>query len=443
MFPLESAVNRNAYVLLNYGPQVGVYPAMYSTPKDELLACRSTAWLGNFLNCSPVYDIKGPDSVKLLNHVCVNRDFSKLKIGGSRHALLCNDKGQLLADGLLIRTGDDSFRTYWLASPLAYYVETLGMDVEGRWVFDEYFYQIDGPKSLEIMEKAAQTDLHDMKFAARRNIKIAGTDATIVRLGMSGALAYEFHGNVQDRDVAYNAVLQAGQEYGIKELGFTQYCRNHTQGGYPNQWIHFWYPLLSSGETLAKYHRGCEYIFIGHRAYPFFGSASDDPQNAFVTPFDLDWDYLINYDHEFIGKSALQELAKNPPRKCVTLEWNAEDVGKVYASQFMGRDVNPADNIATVGDGGEAPFIISKVLSDGEMVGVTAGRTQDYYHQKMISLAFIRRDIAVEGKELIVLWGTPGTHQMEIRATVAPFPYYNEEYRNETFDVENIPHPSF
>jgi aminomethyltransferase (EC 2.1.2.10) len=61
----------------------------------------------------------------------------------------------------------------------------------------------------------------------------------------------------------------------------------------------------------------------------------------------------------------------------------------------------------------------------------------------MISLAFVEKDYAIEGKELIVIWGTAETSQLEIRATVAPFPYYNEEYRNETFDVEKIPHPVF
>jgi len=441
-FAPDSPVNRDALALVNCGP-IGYAPAQFSTPKEELLACRETAWLGSFLNCSPVYDIQGPDAVRLLNKVCVNKDFAQLKIGGSRHALLCNEKGQLLADGVLIRKGEDSFRTYWLAPPMAYYVDSLGMDVKGSWVLDEYFFQIDGPKSLQIMERAAQTDLHDMKFAGKRNIKIAGTDATIIRLGMSGALAYEIHGSAKDAGAAYAAVVEAGKEYGLKQLGYFQYCRNHTQGGYPNQWIHFWYPVLSSGEKMAAYQRSCPYVFEAFKTYPFHGSAADDEQNAFVTPFDLDWDYLINYDHDFIGKEALLKLKANQPRKCVTLEWNAEDVGKVFATQFMGTGVEPADPISSVGDGGEAPFFMSKVLLDGKMVGVATGRTQDFYHQKELSLAFIEYDLAVEGKELTVLWGTPNTHQMEIRATVAAYPYYNEEYRNETFDVEKIPHPKF
>ncbi|MDI3537607.1 MAG: hypothetical protein PWP16_911 [Eubacteriaceae bacterium] len=443
MFTIDSAVNKECPVLVNRGEGLGLYPYVFTSSKDEMLACRESAWLGCFLNCSPVYDITGPDAVKLLNYTCVNRDFGKLKIGGSRHALMCNEKGQLLADGLIIRTGDESFRTYWLAPILSFYTDTLGMNVSGAWVQDEYFYQIDGPKSLQIMEKASQTDLHDMKFAGRKNIEIAGTEVTIVRLGMSGALAYEIHGSTDHADVVYDAVVAAGSAFGLKRQGISNYCRSHTQGGYPNQWIHFWYPWLSSGQPLSDYIKACPYINPKFKEYPFLGSAGDDTENAFVTPFDVDWDYLINYDHDFIGKATLQKIAEAPAKKCVTLEWNAEDVGKVFATQFIGTKVRPADDITRVGDGGDAPYVISKVLINDKMIGMTSGRTHDYYHQKMISLAFIDKDYAIEGKELTVVWGTPGTTQVEIRATVAQFPYYNEEYRNETFDVEKIPHPIF
>ena len=182
---------------------------------------------------------------------------------------------------------------------------------------------------------------------------------------------------------------------------------------------------------------------FGGRSYQSLGSASDDQENAFVTPFDVDWDYLINYDHDFIGKEALSRLKENPPRKVVTLEWNAEDVGKVFASQFEGEDVKPADEITTPGDGGEAPFVMSKVVSAGKQIGVATGRIRDYYHKKMLSLAYLDRDFADLGNEVTVIWGTDPEAQMEIRATVAQYPYYNEEYRNETFDVEKIPHPVF
>lgn len=442
MFSLNSPINQDVKVLTRIGN--GFLPNVVTSPKEELLACRETAWLGSFLNISPVYDVTGPDAAKLLNSVCVNRDFNLLKIGGSRHALMCNEKGQLIADGLIIRNDEQTFRTYWLAPVLAFYVDTADMDVKGQWVRDEYFFQIDGPKSLEILEKATQTNLHGMKFAQKQAVKIEGTDMTVVRLGMSGGLAYEVHGDMENAELAFEAILKAGEEFGIKRLGYTNYCRNHTQGGYPNQWIHFWYPWYSGSEEMKRYLLDNPNLSDDFKSsYPFLGSAADDVENAFVTPYDLKWDYLINFEHDFIGKEALQEIAKNPTKTCVTLEWNATDLGEVFASQFSGKDVDPIDEITSVGDGGDQPFVMSKVLIGGKMIGMTSGRTHDYYHQRMISLAFIEKEYAMEGKELKVLWGTNGAHQMEIRATVAQFPYYNEEYRNETFDVEKIPHPIF
>jgi hypothetical protein len=41
------------------------------------------------------------------------------------------------------------------------------------------------------------------------------------------------------------------------------------------------------------------------------------------------------------------------------------------------------------------------------------------------------------------MWGTDPETAQPIRAKIARFPYYNEEYRNETFDTEKILHPVF
>ena len=211
-------------------------PSAFTGPRAEFLACRETAWLGVTLNSSPVFDIFGPDAVKFLNSVCVNRNFGVFPDGTSKHVLICNDEGKMLADGVMIKTEDDHFRTYWLAPVIHYYVMASGMDVQGEYVNDEYFFQIDGPKSLEILEKACQCDLHDIKFARNKKVKINGTDMLVHRLGMSGALAYEVHGKAKDAEVAYTRIREVLEEFGGKLQGFMNYpIINHTVGGYPNR----------------------------------------------------------------------------------------------------------------------------------------------------------------------------------------------------------------
>ena len=439
-FNIDSAFLEGAHTIETFGSG-NYYPFDYTGAKDELLACREGAWLGSHLNVTPTYDLYGKDVIKFLNHYCVNSDFAKTTNNKGRHVLICNEKGQLLADGVLIRIGENRFRTFWLAPVIAVFQATCGMDVQGNVVNDEYFFQIDGPRSLEILEKACQCDLHDLKFAMHRVVKIEGMDMRVLRLGMSGALAYEVHGPEADANKVFDIIRETGREFGLKPLGNRQYCVNHTQAGYPNQFVHFTYPYATGGPALAAATQ-MQSEMVGP------GSCREDKENYYVTPYDVGWGYLVNFNRDFVGKEALQKLAANPPQTPVTLEWDPDDVADVYASQYRGTDVEPYDPIDAPKDFGDpAPgntgFRMDKVLVGGKQVGRASGRINDYYHRRVISLAFINKEFAREGTDVIVLWGTPGNPQKEIRARVARFPYYNEEYRNETFDVEKIPHPVF
>lgn len=237
---IDSEVNKDCPLLARLPIVGGLYPYEYTGTKDELLAARNTAWLGVYLSnaYSPRYEIFGPDAEELLNRVCVNRDFNKLPIGGSRHGLICNDKGQILATGVISKIADHRYRTYFMNPILAYYVATSGLDVQAE-SFHEYFFQIDGPKSLEILEKATGCDLHDLKFARNKVVQINGTDMLVHRLGMSGSLAYEVHGDIANAEMVFGTLKEVGKEYGMRLLGCTNYCQNHSSGGYPNQYIHF------------------------------------------------------------------------------------------------------------------------------------------------------------------------------------------------------------
>jgi glycine cleavage system aminomethyltransferase T len=437
-FERNSPILKGAF---NLTDNRGFLPWEFTGPKDEFMASRKTAWLGIQLNISPVYDVFGPDAIKFLNSVFVNRDFAKLKEGASRHGIICNETGQMLADGVIFKTEEGHYRSYWLAPVLQYYTMTSKLDVQGEYVIDEYFFQIDGPKSLEIMEKACQCDLHDLKFGHNKKVKICDTDMVIHRLGMSGALAYEVHGAAKNADLAYTRIQEVLEEFGGKRQGGRNYCTvNHTPAGYPNQFIHYMYPYFTSEKALAEFIS--KTIGLGPSAV--LGSASDNNENIFLTPYDAGWGYLVNFDHDFIGKAALKKIAENPPRTVVTLEWNPEDVGDVFASQFKGKDVEPYDEIEYPSQTMDASTMgrhrADYVLAGDKKIGITSGKTYGYYEHRMISLAFIDKEYAAEGKDLIVLWGTPGRPQKKIRANVARFPYFNEEYRNETFDVEKIPH---
>ena len=94
-------------------------PWEYTGWRDETMAWKETCYIHGFLNPTLTFRIKGPDALKLFSDTCVN-SFSNFKVGSGKHAIMCNDEGLVMADGVLIRVGEDDFITYWLAPYINY-----------------------------------------------------------------------------------------------------------------------------------------------------------------------------------------------------------------------------------------------------------------------------------------------------------------------------------
>lgn len=436
-----------ATLLYQMAPGMNI-PYEYGGVAHEIQGYRDSAWIGTTLMISPIYDVIGPDAVKFLQSICVN-DFSKLGLNGLRHAVICNDKGQIMTDGVVIRIGEERYRTYWLNPPIDHYLKTSGMNVTGEdMTGKEYFIQISGEKSLEILEDAFQADIHDIKFARHRKERMDGREVEVIRMGMSGNLAYEIHGPMSDYDYVYRKVWASGQKFGARKLGMHAYNEfNHTEAGFPNIHLHYPLPWFESDEGLSKYLYANPMMGSMNINRRLAGSVGDDLQSRFVTPYDVSWGFLVKFNHEFRGREALEKIAKNPPRTVTTLEWNADDVGAVFATRFR-PGATPCDDISKQNDlpltensfHGYCEYRADKVLFDGREIGITSGRIISYPYNSMISLAFISPQYAKEGTEVTVIWGTPGTPQREIRAKVAKYPYNSDFIRNEDRDVSTIPH---
>ncbi len=419
----ESPVVKGAKNIIHETPGfIGASPYEFTNPRHELLGARESAWIGVYLDSMlPRFDIVGPDATKVLNMFFVNRDYGKLKVGGSRHALQCDENGYIMQSGIIGKISDNHFRSYNI---FPFLPEDSGFDVKWEMVPD-FFIQIDGPKSLQILEHAFQKDFHDLKFARNTTFEFKGHEIYLHRIGMSGALAYELHGSPEIGEEVYTTIVEAGEKYDIRRLGSRQYCSNHTPGGYPNPAIHF-------GVTSF----GPQGMNLG-----MTGSANEKFENYLMTPYDVGWGYLVNFDHDFTGKDALSKIAEKPRYMPVTLLWNTDDVGHVVACEISDPEMAANERIMDFNqDNPEFTRMHADWVYNGaEKIGIASGRVIDYYSNHFMSLGFIAPDAAEEGKELEILWGSCGNKQMKIRATIAKFPFYDGEYRNETFDVEKIP----
>jgi glycine cleavage system aminomethyltransferase T len=413
-------------------------PWEYTGWRDEQMSWKETCYLHGNLNPTPTYRIKGPDALKFLSDHCVN-SFASFPIGTGKHAVMCNDEGLNMMDGVVVRVDEDDFITYWMAPYISYALEVqkkdkykaVGENLTGK----VFLFQVAGPRSLEVLETVTGECLHDIQFIHHRVSTIEGRKVRILRVGMAGTLAYEIHGDIEDARPIYSAIFKAGESFGIRRLGRHTYLMNHTEAGFPQAYYHFPYPWDEDkdfGDYLDK-------ISYSIRFRIFRGSMGSDPQLRYRNPLELGWRGLVKFDHEFPGRKALEKMAEKPRRKMVTLVWNVEDIADVYASQFRsGEHYQPMDepNHFMI-EHGERVLYADQVLKDGKLIGISSGREYSYYYREMISLASIDVEYGSIGTEVAVLWGDPGTRQKEIRATVSRFPYLDKD-RNEHVDVSRI-----
>ena len=444
--PLEGDVKTYSMI----GPLL--FPMEFNGWRDETQSWKNGAYLGTALAFSPTFVVRGPDAERFFRDHFVN-DFANLPVGGFRHGIMCDKQGRIMMDGVVLRTAEDEFYTCWLSPYIDYAFSKGSYDAVGENLTGQRFlFQVAGPRSLEILERAAGADLHDIRFGRHRLTTIAGAEVRVFRLGMAGSLAYEVHGSAADGQEVYKAIWEAGRGYGLQKLGQLAYMMNHTEDGFPQAYYHFPYPWYEDPgfAQFLNERPGMGFLVFSPR---LLGSMGDDVQKRYVTPFDTGWENRINWDHEFVGRHALLEMAKAPRRTVVTLEWNADDVADVYASQFRGEAEEPYEPIAdrpndirydpgivdqSTGYPRTFTYHADKVLKDGREIGFSSGRAVSQTYHRMISLGFIEREAAKLGNEVVVVWGSPGARQKEIRAIVARFPYI-DVVRNDKVDVETIP----
>ncbi|MCL2111261.1 MAG: aminomethyl transferase family protein [Clostridiales bacterium] len=422
----------------------GVQPWEYTDWRDECRSWLKTCYIHSNLNPHPTYLFKGPDVMKIISDFCVN-SVKDWPIGKGKHLILCDDAGYVINDGVGVRHAEDMVTGHELTR-LAYEAERGNYDltVENR-SYDEVIYQFCGPKALEIMENCAKEDLHDLKFMYTKRCKILGKDVWIIRMGMAGSLGYEIHCDVEDALTIYNEAIRVGEAYGLRKLGSRAYSMTHWEGGFPQWSLDFPSPW-GDDEDYMKYLK--ENGFPGNepggavwanKFTRYEGSIGPDLKKRLRNPVELGWGGMVQFDHDFVGRKALEKIKANPKRKMVTLVWNKDDIMDVHRSQLeSGEPYKPLDEPLDYCFNGPFMYHADIVLKNGKEIGISTGRMNSYNYREMISLCSLDIEHSEEGTEVIVLWGNPETRQKEIRAAVSRYPFLDTQ-RNQVFDVNQVP----
>ncbi len=254
----------------------------------------------------------GPDAAKLLSDTNINNVY-KWKSGKCKHLVALTPDGLVANHALFFKDDDNTFRTTAGCSvPYIMALQSGKYNVEYT-TKPIFIFQLSGPLSLTILEKATQSDLRDGKFLDFRPVRIPGIDAEleITRIGMSGTLAYEIHGPAEIGPEAYDAIYQAGKPMGMKRMGWKDYTVNHTFGGFAQITVNFEISLYQYPD------------FCASAPFQMHCTGSVDPTDLrarFRTPIECDWAWMAKFDHEFTGREALEAEMANPKRKIVTLK---------------------------------------------------------------------------------------------------------------------------
>ncbi|MCF8227431.1 MAG: glycine cleavage system aminomethyltransferase GcvT [Bacteroidales bacterium] len=168
--------------------------------------------------------IKGPKAFELVQRITSN-DVAKLFDGKVQYSCFPNDKGGIVDDLLVYRMNEE---TYLLV------VNAANIDKDWEWVKKQNINDanirnasdeisqlaIQGPKALEAMQKLTDENIIDMEYYTFKNLEFAGVkDVILSTTGYTGSGGCEVYIANEDADQVYKAVLEAGEEYGIKPIG--------------------------------------------------------------------------------------------------------------------------------------------------------------------------------------------------------------------------------
>lgn len=386
--------------------------------------------------------LRGKDALKLLSDTAVN-SMQGFAVNTAKQYVPTTPYGHVIGDGIIFYLAEEEFVFVGRAPAsnwLRFQAEIGGYDVDlelddrspprpmGKPVERSVWrFQIQGPQAWDVIEKLHGGPLEQLKFFNMSTMNIAGREVRTLRHGMSGAPGLEIWGPYDEQDEIRDAILEAGEEFGIVPCGSRAYPSNTLESG----WIPSPLPAIYTGDKLKPYRE-----WLGADSYEATGSiggsfVSSDIEDYYLNPWELGYGFFVKFDHDFHGREALEALDPEKQRKKVTLAWHPEDMTKVIASLF-----DPDGEHYKFFDLPLANYASSNydsvIDSDGKSIGLSMFSGYSYNEKQALSLATVDPTTPI-GAEVRVVWGeenggtaktTVEPHkQIEVRAIVSPIPY--------------------
>ncbi len=231
--------------------------------------------------------ISGENALELIQKISSN-DASKLVDGKAQYSCMPNDNGGIVDDLLIYRIDAEKYLLVVNASNIEkdwnWIAHHNTMDATMRDMSDEMsLLAIQGPKTAEAMQALTDVDLANMKFYTFEVGTFAGVDKVIISAtGYTGSGGFEIYFRNEDAEQIWDAVMEAGKDFGIKPIG------------------------LAARDTLRL-----------EMGFCLYGNDIDDT----TSPIEAGLGWITKFTKDFINSEELKAEKENgPERKLVAFE---------------------------------------------------------------------------------------------------------------------------
>jgi sarcosine oxidase subunit alpha len=348
-------------------------PEHYGDPLEEVRAVRQAVGLIDVSTLGKIH-LSGPDVPALLERVYTNR-WRQLPVGRVRYGVMVNEEGVVLDDGVTARLDDQLYYMTTTSSGAGAVYEWIEWWLQSGWELDVQLLpatelraamNLTGPRARQVLAKViSDVDLDNDAFPYLhiRQGSVAGAPAVLMRIGFTGELGYEIHTPSGYGLHVWEALMEAGEEFGIRPFGV-------------------------EAQRVLRLEKG--HLIVGQDT------------DALSNPYEANLGWVVKLDKEdFLGKPALRMASQRGAEKRLVGFEMPDGAVPEEANQI----VRP----------GEGPLGLEII---GRLTSVRYSPTLD----KVIGLGWLPAEMAEPGQTFSVR-----THGELLTGRVVPLPFYDLE----------------
>ena len=361
----------------------------------EYWAIRNAAAL---IDVTPLmkYIVKGKDAAALL-HKVTTRNIHKMNVGQVYYTGWCDDEGKLIDDGTVARLDESTFRLTAAEPNLRWLMlNAVGLDVEFEDQTDSVAsLSLQGPNSRSVLKRVCESSVDDLKYFRLMKNKLNGVEVTISRTGYTGDLGYEIWMDAKDGVKVWDALMEAGDDYGITPVGILALDMARVEAG----------------------------LFMLDVDYTSTGHAWIESQKS--SPFELGLDWTVSLDKQgyFVGRKALEkEKREGSAWKMVGIEIDWVGMEALYAEVGLPPQV-PGSAIRA-----SMPIMVGNV-----QVGYASTASWSPLLKKYIALAHLQKPYYELGTD-VRMEIMVNHHRKYAPAKVVKLPFYDPPQKRSTFE---------